>query len=199
MLLNYAEAMNELGQMTEEIWNQTVGAIRKRAGIANIYPKSGDYTRDQWLYEYYTKDLKNQELTRGDLDIALEIRRERVAELTFEGGLRQLDVYRYGQGDLIARRFNNSGWKGLWIGSATGFTFEGQDYTFAPASSESLNTTTNYPISPKATAKDTDWYLEDGYLVYKYELQWDDKMYCRPIPNSALILNPKLGQNYGWN
>lgn len=199
VLLNYAEAMNELGQMTEEIWDQTVGAIRKRAGIANIYPKSGEYTRDQWLYEYYTKGLKNQELTRGDLDIALEIRRERVAELTFEGGLRQLDVYRYGQADLIARRFNNSGWRGLWIGSATGFTFEGQDYTFAPASSESLNTTTNYPISPKATAKDTDWYLEDGYLVYKYELQWDDKMYCRPIPNAALTLNPKLGQNYGWN
>lgn len=46
---------------------------------------------------------------------------------------------------------------------------------------------------------DTDWYLEDGYLVYKYELQWDDKMYCRPIPNAALTLNPKLGQNYGWN
>lgn len=77
VLLNYAEAMNELGQMTEEIWDQTVGAIRKRAGIANIYPKSGEYTRDQWLYEYYTKGLKNQELTRGDLDIALEIRRER--------------------------------------------------------------------------------------------------------------------------
>ena len=84
VLLNYAEAMNELNLMTEDVWNSTVGALRNRAGIANIYPKSGDYSRDEWLYDYYTKNVSHPMYTKGDLDIALEIRRERVAEMTFE-------------------------------------------------------------------------------------------------------------------
>lgn len=200
VLLNYAEALNELGEMDKNVWNKTVGALRQRAGIANIYPGDADYSRDQWLYEYYTKNLNHPMYTKGDLDIALEIRRERVAELTFEGGLRQLDVYRYGQGDLIVRRYNNSGWKGIYVGDGSDMEFEGQTYTFdRSVSPENTNATTNYPISSKDTAKDSDWYIEDGYLIYKYDLQWDDKMYCRPIPTTALTLNPKLGQNKGWN
>ncbi len=198
VLLNYAEAMNELGKMSQEVWNSTVGALRKRAGIANIYPGSADYSRDQWLYEYYTQNVEHSMYTKGDVDVALEIRRERVTELTFEGGLRQSDVYRYGQADLIARRYDNSGWRGIYVGDGSGFTFEDQDYTFNN-SKVSTNSTTNYPISDKSSAKDTDWYIENGYLVYKYDLQWEDKMYVRPIPTTALTLNPKIGQNYGWN
>lgn len=200
VLLIYAEAENELGEMTQDIWDKTVGTLRKRAGVANIYPGSGDYSRDEWLYEYYTKNVSHPMYTQGNLDIALEIRRERVTELTFESGLRLRDVYRYGQGDLIARRYDNNGWKGIYVGDGSDLEFEGQTYTFDRSTSASnTNGTTNYPISTKAGAKDTDWYIEDGYLIYKYELQWEDKMYCRPIPTTALTLNPKLGQNYGWN
>ncbi len=200
VLLNYAEAKNELGEMDEDIWNKTVGALRGRAGIANIYPGGADYARDPWLYEYYTKNLNHPMYTKGNLDIALEIRRERVTELTFEGGLRQLDVYRYGQGDLITRRYDNMGWKGIYVGDGSDMDFEGQTYTFSRDDSEdNVNATTNYPIKTKETAKDTDWYIEDGYLIYKYDLQWDDRMYCRPIPTTALTLNPKIGQNNGWN
>lgn len=200
VLLNYAEAKNELGEMDEDIWNKTVGALRGRAGIVNIYPGGADYARDPWLYEYYTKNLNHPMYTKGNLDIALEIRRERVTELTFEGGLRQLDVYRYGQGDLITRRYDNMGWKGIYVGDGSDMDFEGQTYTFSRDDSEdNVNATTNYPIKTKETAKDTDWYIEDGYLIYKYDLQWDDRMYCRPIPTTALTLNPKIGQNNGWN
>lgn len=200
VLLNYAEAMNELGKMDQSVWEKTVGALRKRAGIADIYPGSGDYSRDEWLYSYYTKGLNHPMYTQGDLDIALEIRRERVTELTFEGGLRQLDVYRYGQADLIARRYDNVGWKGIYVGDGSEMEFEGKNYTF-DTSSDALNTnsTTNYPIRPRSSAKESDWFIEDGYLVYKIDLQWTDNMYCRPIPTTALTLNPKIGQNYGWN
>ena len=200
VLLNYAEAMNELGRMDQNVWTSTVGALRKRAGIADIYPGSGDYTRDEWLYDYYTKGLNHPIYTQGDLDIALEIRRERVTELTFEGGLRQLDVYRYGQADLIARRYDNIGWKGIYVGDGSEMEFEGKTYTFDP-STDALNTnsTTNYPIRPRSSAKESDWFIEDGYLVYKIDLQWTDNMYCRPIPTTALTLNPKIGQNNGWN
>lgn len=198
VLLNYAEAMNELGKMTEEVWNSTVGALRKRAGVQNIYPEGAGYSRDEWLYEYYNKGLSHGMYTKGNVDVALEIRRERVAELTFEGALRQADVYRYGQGDLIARRYDNSGWRGIYVGDGSDMDFEEQTYTFNSAK-VSTNSTTNYPISDKDSAKDTDWYIEDGFLVYKYELKWEDKMYVNPIPTTAITLNSKIGQNYGWN
>ncbi len=198
VLLNYAEAMNELGKMTEEVWNSTVGALRKRAGVQNIYPEGTGYSRDEWLYEYYNKGLNHGMYTKGNVDVALEIRRERVAELTFEGALRQADVYRYGQGDLIARRYDNSGWRGIYVGDGSDMDFEEQTYTFN-SSKVSTNSTTNYPISDKDSAKDTDWYIEDGFLVYKYELKWEDKMYVNPIPTTAITLNSKIGQNYGWN
>ena len=78
--------------------------------------------------------------------------------------------------------------------------FEGETYTFN-TSTDPLNTnsTTNYPIRPRSAAKESDWFIEDGYLVYKIDLQWTDNMYCRPIPTTALTLNPKIGQNNGWN
>ena len=76
--------------------------------------------------------------------------------------------------------------------------FEGQTYTFSTAAG-STNSTTNYPITDKSSAKESDWFIEDGFLIYKVDLMWEDRMYCRPIPTTALTLNPQLEQNYGWN
>ena len=45
VLLMYAEAKNALGQMTEEVWNKTIRALRQRAGFTDdaalTYPNSG--------------------------------------------------------------------------------------------------------------------------------------------------------------
>lgn len=201
VLLNYAEACNELGEMTEAIWKETVGAIRERAGVRDIYPLSADYVADTWLRSYYSDGLAHP----AELDdIALEIRRERVTELTFESGLRQADVYRYGQADLIARRYEDDGWAGIYVTAAEAggkMTFEGVEYTFESAFSGALNTTTCYPIKEASEAVESDWYLSEGdhgYLVYKYPLKWEERKYCRPIPTSALNKNKNLGQNYGW-
>jgi hypothetical protein len=198
VLLNYAEAMNELGKMDETIWNETVGALRERAGVKNIYPGSAEYVPDTWLRDYYTKDVNHVPTLNN---VALEIRRERVAELTFESGLRLDDLYRYGQADLVERRYNHQGWAGIWLTAAdvtNGFTFEGTTYTISKKAT--TNSETAYPISD---TNNLNWSLEPAgtgyYLVYNYKLMWDDnKMYCRPIPTTALTLNPNLGQNYGW-
>ena len=108
VLLIYAEAMNELGQFNEGIWNQTVGAIRQRAGVKASYPSAPD----PWLKEYYTKDLQNQHITDGNEAVALEIRRERVTELCFEAESRQQDLYRWGICDIIPRRGGHgNGWR----------------------------------------------------------------------------------------
>jgi len=73
VLLMYAEAKNELGQMSADIWNKTIGAIRARAGFTDAsalnYPDAGS-------------DMRNI------------IRRERRCELALEG-LRLFDIRRW--------------------------------------------------------------------------------------------------------
>lgn len=72
VLLMYAESKNELGEMTESVWNQTIRPIRQRAGFKDAdalnYPTSGDM----------------REI----------IRRERRSELAIEG-LRLFDIRRW--------------------------------------------------------------------------------------------------------
>lgn len=202
VLLNYAEAMNEQGLMTSEIWDQTAGALRRRAGLTET---SMPTSVDQWLKRYYSEKLANTHITEGNEAVALELRRERVTELTFESELRLFDLYRWGQADLIARRSIDAlgGWRGIYISAAdaAGFNFEGLEYTIEKASEDALNSTTCYPVKDKADAKNTDWFLTEGssgFLVYKYDLKWEDKMYCRPIPLTAKTANPALGENFGW-
>ena len=209
VLLNYAEAMNELDKMDENIWNETVGAIRQRVDLPAPYPT----TPDPFLQEYYTKDLANQHITDGDLAVALEIRRERVTEMTFEGGLRQSDIYRWGQADLVSRRGNKDykGWTGLWLTKDdvnNGFLVnsavdqEGKETcpTYYINNKQKSDSETTYKIS--TSGANSTWSLKPAgngyYLVYHYDLKWEDRMYCRPIPTTATNLNPNLGQNYGW-
>lgn len=75
VLLMYAEAKNEQGQMTQEIWNKTIGAIRTRAGFTEPYA----LTYDASLGQSGLRDL---------------IRRERRCELVMEG-LRIHDIRRW--------------------------------------------------------------------------------------------------------
>ena len=73
VLLMYAEAKNELGQMNADIWSRTIGALRSRAGFTDAsalnYPGAGS-------------DLRNI------------IRRERRCELALEG-TRLFDIRRW--------------------------------------------------------------------------------------------------------
>lgn len=71
VLLMYAEAKQELGQMNEEVWNKTIKPIRQRAGFTDVSALS-----------YPTSNLQNV------------IRRERRCELAIEG-LRVFDIRRW--------------------------------------------------------------------------------------------------------
>lgn len=194
VLLNYAEAKAELGEMTEDIWNTTVGALRKRAGVQSIYPESADYQRDPILEEYYAgTGVGGTDLS----SMILEIRRERATELTMEWGNRQDDLMRWNLGSFIQRRYNNQGWRGIYLTAdqvKNGFTINGTSFSIGKTSS------TSYSVANSGA--DATWSLTEktyGYLVYNYALEWDDKMYTRPIPVTAITLNENLlPQNYGW-
>lgn len=195
VLLNYAEAVEELGEMTKEIWDETIGALRSRAGVKNIYPGSAEYVADTWLREYYTQDVLHPSTLS---DVMLEIRRERVTELMLEGQSRYDDLMRWHLGDLIERRYNHMGWRGIYITeeeAQTGFKWAGKTYKVGNAASNENNYKITKTMSPKTWSLTNGTY---GYVVYHYPLVWDDKMYTYPIPLSAISVNPDLGQNEGW-
>lgn len=78
VLLMYAEAKNELGEMNETVWNQTIRPLRERAGFTDAaalnYPASGNL-----------RDI---------------IRRERRTELFLEG-TRLFDIRRWGISETV--------------------------------------------------------------------------------------------------
>ncbi|WP_342645474.1 RagB/SusD family nutrient uptake outer membrane protein [Mucilaginibacter sp. CSA2-8R] len=81
ILLDYAEAKNSLGQMTAAVWNQTIGALRARAGFT-----------DQAALSYPGGDVTNI------------IRRERRAELALEG-IRIDDIRRWRIAETMLNRY----------------------------------------------------------------------------------------------
>ncbi len=188
VMLNYAEAKAELGEMDETIWNETVGALRTRAGVANIYPGGGAYVEDTWLREYYgNPSISN---------VLLEIRRERATELILEN-LRVDDLWRWHCGNLIVDRgTDNKGWRGIYVTAeeyTNGLIFNGSQLDFKPSTNEYYNVTTS-DANLNFTLSEGTY----GYLTYNYQLEWKERNYVRPIPTSAYTLNQNLGQNYGW-
>jgi hypothetical protein len=84
VLLMYAEAKNELGQMNAAVWNQTIQPVRVRAGFND--PGATQFNA-----------ALNQDQQR------VVIRRERRSELAFEG-LRIYDVRRWKTADVVMNR-----------------------------------------------------------------------------------------------
>lgn len=91
VLLNYAEAREELGSLNNEDWSVTVGALRSRAGITGGL-SSKPTSVDKYLQENFYPSVSSAPM--------LEIRRERAIELFYEG-LRRNDLNRWGCGSNI--------------------------------------------------------------------------------------------------
>ena len=198
VLLNYAEAKAELnnGSLSKDDWDKTVGALRTRAGVTNIYPEDASYKEDTWLKGYYAK-AEGAAVTNLSNTI-LEIRRERVTELILEG-LRADDLYRWHCANLIVDRDGQqNGWKGLYLTAddvKNGFEFNGEKFTFTSSGTND----NNYMVGTNTS--DNNWTIsggDHGYLIYHQALIWDEKRYIRPIPTSALNRYTYRGQNYGW-
>lgn len=193
VLLNYAEAKVELGNGTisQDDWNKTIGALRERAGVQNVYPT----VADPWLANYYS--CSPIALTPAQL----EIRRERVCEMGLEH-LRLEDLYRWHCGNLVVDRdSNNTGWKGIWVTedeAQNGLVFNGYTYTF-PTDGNTPATSMGFAISNKTSDQNYSFSeTTHGYIIYNYKLEWNDRMYVHPIPDSAVTLNENLGQNPHW-
>jgi hypothetical protein len=81
ILLDYAEAKQSLGQMTADVWNKTIGALRARAGFTDAgalsYPTGGDITS-------IIRRERRVELAMEGLRVD-DIRRWKIAETVMNG------------------------------------------------------------------------------------------------------------------
>lgn len=193
VLLNYAEAKAELGTLTDAEWAATVGKLRERGGItAGLTSKPT--VIDNYLQTVYFPNITDPTI--------LEIRRERGIELSLEG-FRFADVLRWKRGELM-----NQEWNGFYVPALNTPMDLNEDaindVVFYQGTKPSLGSSLTYvDVSQTVGGKVNPQLLKNGTSgeltwMNTIKRKWEDKMYYYPIPQSALITNPNLGQNPGW-
>lgn len=194
ILLNYAEAKAELGKMNQDIWDKTIRRIRERSGVNGSAPTSAD----PYLMAYYTNQQDETSVT--DMWI-LEVRRERTIELFMENTRRD-DLWRWRMCPLLAREFD-----GIYVpelgkefdlngDGANDICFFSKSY---PKPAKTTSSVTYVEITAQEGDNTTVYGLnKDNCIVYVVDREWLPKMYFYPIPQTALNINPALGQNPGW-
>ncbi len=193
VLLNYAEAKAELGTMSDEDWNGTVGALRRRAGITqNTSTKPMNI--DSYLQREFFPNISDP--------VILEVRRERGIELALEG-FRFYDLVRWKRGPLIEKV-----WNGMYVAALnTPIDLNGDGVMDVAFYKSMPNTTvpgvTYVNVAELSSGRPNPMVLSGGD---KGEINWQvttprvwhDKFYLYPIPENDRLMNPKLGQNPGW-
>lgn len=189
VLLNKAEALAELGMMTDAEWTNTIGAIRARAGIVGPTLTQQPTTADPYMVEFYNNKFSDP--------VLLEVLRERAIELISEG-LRPDDLARWRLGELFATAPMN----GMYVPALGDYDLNEDgvvDVCFymgeRPASQAPVFVDVTTAGVGRRVLSDGD----SGEILWNPGArEWLDKKYLYPIPEADLLRNPNLGQNPGW-
>lgn len=197
VLLNYAEAKAELGELTNDDVINTIDKIRARAGVAQLW--TVPTTVDPLMRTYYPNAKGSQ------LAAILEIRRERTVEL-FAEGQRLYDLLRWKEGKWITPS-STSGFQGIYVAALGPQDLDGNgtpDAYFYKGASKPSGISSSIPAS-NIIRIGTDITLSNGnsgYLVYygTESYEWnEDKDYLWPIPLGQIqATGGALTQNPGY-
>lgn len=192
ILLNKAEALAELGELTPTEWNNTIAALRERAGIPTAAARQLPTVADPYLVAYYKGRFTDP--------VLLEVVRERAVEMIFEG-LRTDDLIRWKLGEL----FQTSAMNGIYVpglgehdlngdGKNDVYFYQGQKPTSSTPGIAFVNVSPSTAVGQLQLSNGTS-----GEVVWNPgERKWEDKKYLYPIPQNAKDRNNNLGQNTGW-
>lgn len=211
VLLNFAEAKAELGTLTQADLDKSINQLRGRVGMPKL-------REGVTLDPYMAKCYPYSRMTAGNQALVLEVRRERIVELIFEG-FHRYDVLRWREGDqqrndrydLCGERV--SGYFGVYVPGPGLYDMDGDgvnDFEIY------VSNKTSGPEIPAANARKlSDLNLVDpddpnntnpmkGYMTaYRNDAacqSWDEgKDYLYPIPQPQIDLTlGALTQNPGW-
>ncbi|WP_026350704.1 RagB/SusD family nutrient uptake outer membrane protein [Dyadobacter beijingensis] len=192
VLLNKAEALAELDKMTAAEWTNTIGALRKRAGITGATLTTVPATADPYMVSFFGGKFTNP--------VLLEVLRDRGVEMVFEG-LRPDDLRRWKLGNL----FQSTPMNGMYVpalgeydlngdGKKDVYFYQGTKPTSTTAGIAFVDVSPSTAVGRIQLSKGTS-----GEVMWNPgQREWADKKYLYPIPEADRIRNPALGQNPGW-
>ena len=190
--LNYAEAMAELGTLTQADLDKSVNLLRKRVGMPDLKLADANSTPDWYLA---SAEYGFPNVSGSNKGVILEIRRERMVELAQES-FRWADLDRWKAGKCIEQVFHGPYFPG------TG------EYDLDGDGKLDLCIYTGNKPSSKATyimQLDKEIFLSEGTKGYyepyhSWAHQFDEaRDYYFPIPLNDITLNNNLTQNPGWD
>ncbi|HMI03513.1 MAG TPA: RagB/SusD family nutrient uptake outer membrane protein [Pedobacter sp.] len=203
VLLNYAEALAELGTLTQDQLDVSLNLIRRRVEMPDLNLGQANGNPDPLMQQQFP----NIESNKG---VILEIRRERRVEFAFENS-RYDDLMRWKAGKLLTKSPEGMHFPGLGKYDMTG---DGVDDIILidrsltiPAENQkeknSLGVVLNY-YRTGAIGTDATVFLKTGatggnIVTEAITRQFEEpKYYYRPVPQQQVLLNPKLTQIFGW-
>lgn len=209
VLLNYAEANAELGELTQAMIDKSIKLIRDRAGMPNLTLPS---TPDPLMAEYYPN-------AKGTMLAAiLEVRRERVVEL-FAEGFHLWDMIRWKEGAPITAAGNKSsnsspldpasltpGYKGIYIPALGEYDtdHDGKKDLLIYSGQMPSGVSSTIPATNRIQVGANSLTLSDGDHGYitrdaAEDYVWKDRDYLYPVPLGQIqAYDEKLTQNPGW-
>ncbi|WP_164122680.1 MULTISPECIES: RagB/SusD family nutrient uptake outer membrane protein [Sphingobacterium] len=198
VLLNYAEAKAELGNLNQSDLDKSINVLRDRAGMPKLML---NVSIDPLLQQQYPS------VKGSNANVILEIRRERRVELAFEG-FRFNDLMRWNAGKLLEKKPQGIYFNGLGKHDLTG---DGIEDIVLLSANESIPD--NKEMNSKGEVlryyrvgrigEDVSVFLSEGnkgYIDVVDEVGEfiEPKYYYRPIPASDVRLNSNLKQIFGW-
>ncbi|ERJ61126.1 RagB/SusD family nutrient uptake outer membrane protein [Sphingobacterium paucimobilis] len=193
VLLNFAEAKAELGDLSDADWAKSIGLLRERGGITQGLT-SKPVIVDAYLKEAYFPGINDA--------VILEVRRERGIELALEG-FRFYDIIRWKRGELFTDE-----WNGMYVPTLnTPMDLNGDgknDVAFVTATPSQTESGVIYMnIAGTVNGQPNAMILSEGNkgeILWMNHVPrvWHDRMYLYPIPESDYLMNPNLKQNPNW-
>jgi len=203
VLLSYAEALAELGTLTQPQLDASVNLIRRRAGLPDLNMALANSAPDAILQQQFPNITSNA-------GVILEIRRERRVEFAFEN-TRYDDLMRWKAGKLLAKSPEGMYFAGLGKYDLTGDGVEDiiliDASSTIPAEDKKEKNSLGVPLIYYRTGtigSDATVYLKNvntgSFIVTESATRdfQEPKYYYRPIPQQQVILNPALKQIFGW-
>ncbi|WP_207534468.1 RagB/SusD family nutrient uptake outer membrane protein [Desertivirga arenae] len=198
ILLIYAEAKAELGELTQADLNMSINQLRDRVGMPHL---SLAPVLDA------LQDAKYPNINSPQKAVLLEIRRERRVELALEG-YRFDDLMRWNAGKLLEKEQEGIYFSGIGQHDLTGDGIPDivllNNNASIPAVKEknSLGKDLIY-YRTGSIGQDAGVFLKNGnsgtiQTTADNGVFQEPKYYYRPVPQHQVLLNPNLKQIFGW-
>lgn len=198
ILLIFAEAKAELGELTQADLDASINLLRARVNMPAL------------TMSVMVDPLQQARYPQVSNPVLLEIRRERRVEMALEG-YRHDDLMRWAAGKLLESEPEGMYFPGLGKYDLTGDGVEDiilidESETIPAGADKELNQLGVPLIYYRAGLPDSNGgvYLENGtsgtiQTINERGTFVEPKFYYRPIPATQVTINPNLTQIFGWN